>query len=162
MIWAAFTVLVLIAVYTDVRTNRIPNWISLALTGLFAVSAIFAVTVKGEPVQNLWPHLAIGAAVLAIGYCLYLYTNMGAGDAKLAAAISLWTGFYGLYIWNFMLAAMMMLVAIGLLILRRTLPAGITDKHPVFQKRGPVPLGFAIGPAAIAASPWFNHALFGF
>jgi prepilin peptidase CpaA len=162
MIWAAFTLLVLIAAVADARSYRIPNWISLALAGLFAVALVVAVAVNGQPIQSFWPHMLIGAAILGLGYALYLFTGMGAGDAKLAAAIGLWTGFSGLYMWTFTLAVAMAMLAIGLIVLRRALPAGVSQKTRVFQKGAPVPLGIALGLSAIAASPWFNRALFGF
>jgi len=162
MIWAAFTILVLIAAVADARSYRIPNWISLALAGLFGMALVVAVAVNGQPILDFWPHIAIGAAILVLGYALYQFTGMGAGDAKLAAAIGLWTGFYGLYMWTFTLAVAMALLAFGLIILRRALPAGVSLKTRVFQKGAPVPLGIALGLSAIAASPWFNKALFGF
>jgi prepilin peptidase CpaA len=162
MIWAAFTVLALVAAYADARSYRIPNWISLALAGLFVIAVLVAVAVNGQPILNFWPNILIGAAILGLGYALYLFTGMGAGDAKLAAAIGLWTGFYGLYMWTFMLAVAMAMLAFGLVVLRRALPAGISEKTRVFQKGAPVPLGVAIGVSAIAASPWFSKALFAF
>ncbi|HEV7692025.1 MAG TPA: prepilin peptidase [Hyphomonadaceae bacterium] len=162
MIWAAFTVLVLIAAVADARSYRIPNWISLALAGLFVIALTVAVAMNGQPIQDFWPHILTGAAILALGYALYQFTGMGAGDAKLAAAIGLWVGFDGLYMWTFTLAVAMAMLAFGLIVLRRALPAGISEKTRVFQKGAPVPLGVAIGLSAIAASPWFNRALFGF
>lgn len=162
MIWAAFTVLVLVAAVTDSRSYRIPNWISLALGALFVFAVTIAVAVNGQPIESFWPHLALGAIVFALGYALYLFTGMGAGDAKFATAIALWTGLYGAYMWTITLAVAMALLAFGLIVLRRALPAGVTEKARVFQKGAPVPLGIALGLSAIAASPWFNRALFGF
>jgi prepilin peptidase CpaA len=162
MIWATFTALTLIAAFTDARSYRIPNWISVALAGLFVIALVIAVAVNGHPIQDFWPNLLIGAAILALGYVLYLFTGMGAGDAKLAAAIGLWTGFYGLYMWTFTLAVAMATLALALVVLRRALPAGISQKTRVFQKGAPVPLGIAIGLSAIGASPWFSKALFAF
>jgi prepilin peptidase CpaA len=162
MIWAAFTILVLVAAFTDARSYRIPNWISVALTGLFVLALLIAVVVNGQPIQSFWPHILIGATLLGLGYALYLFTGMGAGDAKLAAAVGLWTGFHGLYMWTFMLAVAMAMLAFGLVVLRRALPAGFAQKTRVFQKGAPVPLGIALGLSALAASPWFNRALFPF
>jgi len=162
MIWAAFIILMLVATVADARSYRIPNWISLALAGLFVIAVVVAVAVNGQPIQSFWPHIVIGGAILALGYALYQFTGMGAGDAKLAAAIGLWTGFSGAYMWTTMLAVAMAMLAFGLIVLRRALPAGVSEKTRVFQKGAPVPLGVAIGLSAIAASPWFNRALFGF
>jgi prepilin peptidase CpaA len=161
MIWAAFTILLLAAVVTDARSYRIPNWISIAVAGLFAFAVLVAV-VKGAAVTSFWPNILIGVVILALGYGLYLFTGMGAGDAKFGAAIGLWTGFYGLYVWTFTLGLAMALLAIGLIVLRRVLPAGIAAKSEVFRKGAFVPLGIALSLSAIAASPWFTQTLFGF
>ena len=158
MIWAGFTVLLLVAVVSDARSYRIPNWISIALAALFVLAA----ALSGQEILSWWPHLAAAAAILIAGYLLYLFTGMGAGDAKLGAAITLWAGFGGLYMWSFTLAVAMAALAIGLIILRRTLPAGVAGKAKVFQKGAPVPLGVALGLSAIAASAWFNPALWAF
>jgi prepilin peptidase CpaA len=158
MIWAAFNILTLAAVIADARTYRIPNWISIALATLFAA----AVAASGEPVQSFWPHLALGLGVLALGYGLYALTGMGAGDAKLAAAIALWTGLPGLYMWTLMLGLAMGLLALALVVLRRALPAGAGERSRVFQKGAPVPLGIALGLSAIAASAWYDPALWSF
>lgn len=157
-IWAAFTILLLLAAISDARTYRIPNWISLALVALFIV----AVAISGQPIMSFWPHLAVGVGVFAVGYGLYALTGMGAGDAKLGAAAAMWAGFSGLYVWAFALAFAMSLLAFALILARRTLPAGETPRPKVLQKGAPVPLGVAIGLASIAASWQFDRALWAF
>jgi prepilin peptidase CpaA len=157
-IWAAFTLLFLVAVISDARTYRIPNWISLALVTLFVV----AVATSGQPVASFWPHLAVGVGVFAVGYGLYAMTGMGAGDAKLGAAAALWAGMSGIYPLAFALALAMLLLALILIVLRRVLPAGETPRPAVLRKGAPVPLGVAIGLAAIAASWQFDRSLWAF
>lgn len=157
VIWMAFTGLCLVAIVADARTYRIPNWISLALLALFIGAAV----ISGKP-ASYWPHLAAGAGVLAVGYALYLFTGMGAGDAKLGAAAALWAGASGLYGLTFMLALAMSLLAFALIVARRALPASATTRPRVFQKGAPVPLGVAIGLAAIAASFQFDPSLWAF
>jgi prepilin peptidase CpaA len=157
-IWAAFTVLFLLAAISDARTYRLPNWISLALVALFVVAA----AISGQPIASFWPHLAVGVTVLAVGYGLYALTGMGAGDAKLGAAAAMWAGFSGLYAWAFALALAMSLLALALIVARRALPAGETPRPKIFQKGAPVPLGVAISLAAIAASWQFDRVLWAF
>src|SRR5690242_3686043 len=70
VIWIAFAGLFLVAAITDGRTYRIPNWISLALTALFIV----AMVASGKPVIGYWPHAALAAGMLALGYGLYAFT----------------------------------------------------------------------------------------
>jgi prepilin peptidase CpaA len=154
MIWAAFVLLSLFAVIYDARAFRIPNWISIALLGLF----VAAVVLTGRP-DFYWPNLITGVVVLVAGYALYLFTGMGAGDAKLGAAVAMWAGVSGLYNLTFMLALAMSLLAITLIVCRRALPASLASKARIFQKGAPVPLGVAIGLAAIAASSGFDPAL---
>ena len=158
VIWAAFAVLLLVAVVADARTYRIPNWISIALLALF----VAAVAVSGKPPLGFWPHLAVAAGVLGAGYLLYLFTGMGAGDAKLAAAAGLWAGLSGLYLLTFALALAMSLLALSLVVARRVLPAGEAARPRVLQKGAPVPLGVAIGLATIAVSLRFDPALWVF
>jgi prepilin peptidase CpaA len=156
-IWAAFTILFLAGVVSDARSYRIPNWVSLALAGLF----LLAVALSGKPILSFWPHLAACAGVLAVSFVLYRFTGLGAGDAKLAAAAALWAGASGLYILTFTLALAMSLLAFTLVVVRRV-PAGAAPRPRVFEKGAPVPLGIAIGFAAIAASFRFDPSLWAF
>ena len=64
----------------DLRSRRIPNALPLALLGLFAV---YAAAGEAGPPGTIWGHLAIGAALLAAGFALYLSGRFGAGDGKL-------------------------------------------------------------------------------
>jgi prepilin peptidase CpaA len=160
VIWGAYAGLFLAAAVIDARSYRIPNWISLALVGLFVV----AVLASGKPILNFWPHLATGLAILAAGYLLYMLTGMGAGDAKLAAGGALWAGFTGLYTVTFTLAVSMAALAIMLVALRRLVPAvsGHEAGLRMLQRGAPVPLGIALAGAMILASWQFNPALWAF
>jgi prepilin peptidase CpaA len=152
-----FAALFLAAAVFDARSYRIPNWISVALVALFLVAALMS----GQPATSYWPHLALGAGILLVGYLLYLFTGMGAGDAKLAAAAALWAGLPGLYAWTFFLALSMAVLALGLVAARRIVVAtvGSEPKMRILQRGAPVPLGVAIAAAAILASGSFNPAL---
>jgi prepilin peptidase CpaA len=161
VIWGAFTCLLLAAAVIDARSYRIPNWIPLALAGLFGIAAV----ASGQPIVEFWPHLATGLAVLAVGYLLYMLTGMGAGDAKLAAAGALWAGVGGLYTLTFTLAVSMAALAITLVALRRLVPALSGGAEPgmrVLQRGAPVPLGIALAAALILASWQFEPALWTF
>jgi prepilin peptidase CpaA len=157
-IWVTFAILFLVAVVADARSYRIPNWVSIALVAVFLVAAV----ASGRPMISFWLHLAIGAGVLAVGFALYRFTGLGAGDAKLAAAAALWAGGSGLYPLTFALALAMSLLAVALVLARRVIPAGTAPRPKVFQKGAPVPLGIAIGLAAIWASFRFDPGLWTF
>ncbi|MBB5515940.1 prepilin peptidase CpaA [Rubricella aquisinus] len=75
------TLPLLYAAWSDLRFMRIPNEVSLALLGLFVVSAPFLV---GLPEMG-W-RLGIGAAVLITGFVLNALKLIGGGDVKLLSA----------------------------------------------------------------------------
>jgi prepilin peptidase CpaA len=76
-----------IGAVTDVRTRRIPNW--LTYTGV-------AMAVSAKVVLLGWSGLAdASAGVLVAGgiFCiLFLLDGMGGGDVKLMAAVGAWSG----------------------------------------------------------------------
>jgi len=160
LVWIGYSGLLLAAAGVDALSYRIPNWISIALAGLFVV----AVAVSGQPVVGYWPNLAVGVGMFGVGYLLFALTGMGAGDAKLAAAIGLWAGPVGLYSWVGALAVGMLLLAVALVAARRLTPAGIPQETlpRVLRRRAPVPLGIALAASGVIASFAFNPALWRF
>ncbi len=82
--------LVAIAAIEDLRRQKIPDPVVLAIT----VSCPLVATLGGNP-DIAW-HLACGASVLVVGLALAWVRLLGAGDAKLMAAVACWTGFGGL------------------------------------------------------------------
>ena len=101
---------------------------------------------------------------MAVGYLLYVFTGMGAGDAKLGAAAVLWAGVGGLYFWTFWIAVAMAVLALGLIALRRiaTAVAGGEPRQRILQRGAPAPLGIAIAAATILASWKFDPAIWAF
>ncbi len=83
-------ILVAIAAVEDLRRQRIPDPVVLAI----AVTSPLAVFL-GDDRDIAW-HLACGGAILVIGLALAWVGWLGAGDAKLMAAVACWTGFGGL------------------------------------------------------------------
>jgi prepilin peptidase CpaA len=78
-------VLMVAAAISDIRSYRIPNWVSAMIVVLFAVRTLI------DP-AGLVASLTVGAVVLAAGFVLFTTRLLGAGDAKLLAALSLWVG----------------------------------------------------------------------
>jgi len=76
----------------DLRERRIPNALSLILTGLFVpIAALEALTGADFMTAFGWP-LIIAAVVLVAGLTLFATGLMGGGDVKLLAAIALIAG----------------------------------------------------------------------
>jgi len=159
VVWFAFAGLLLTAAISDLKSYRIPNWVCVAIAATFAIAAPL-----GMPFDQIWPHIAVGASVFGVGYLLYAVTGMGAGDAKLGAAIGLWIGPAGLLTWLTHFALGMLALAIVLIGLRRAvaLVGGPEPSFRLLQRGAPVPLGVALSFSALLASPGFVSGLWAF
>jgi len=89
MTYLATGLLVALAVGAGVmafRTRRIPNWLTVG--GALAGLVLSGMAGDGALLRSFWG--MVGA--LAIGVTLYALKTLGAGDAKLLAAIGAWAG----------------------------------------------------------------------
>lgn len=78
-----------IAASSDLLTMKISNKLVLLLTaGFFIVAIAFNL-----PLQQLAMHVLCAFIVLAVAFGLFALGFIGGGDAKLAAATTLWLGF---------------------------------------------------------------------
>jgi prepilin peptidase CpaA len=77
LVWAAVS---------DVRDRRIPNKAVLGVLGLFVLWA------AANGGVGLASAVVAGAIAFAVGYGLYVFKVVGAGDAKLFAALALFAG----------------------------------------------------------------------
>jgi prepilin peptidase CpaA len=75
-------VLVILAAIWDVRTRRIPNWLTLAGVVLGVALNTFLFEING-----LWFSLKGLGLAFGVYFVLYLLHAMGAGDVKLMAAV---------------------------------------------------------------------------
>ena len=129
------------AVYTDVKEFKISNYAVLALIAAFLVMGPFALGFS----EFLWrlPHFVV---VLVIGFGLYALTNLGAGDAKIAAAMAPYvalqdvTAFF--MIWIFAMIGMLILVS------RRAVQVASADGMRAARKMK-VPFGIALAPTLV-------------
>ena len=78
-----------LAASSDLLTMRISNKLVLLLVAGFFVVAI-AINL---PLQQLAMHVLCAMAVLVVGFIFFAMRWIGGGDAKLAAATTLWLGF---------------------------------------------------------------------
>lgn len=111
-----FAVLAIYAAVSDLATMTIPNWVSIVLAAAFAPAAAAA----GLSIPEVGAHLASGALALTIGAALFYMGVFGGGDAKLIAAISIWTGFSGGAPFVMATAVCGGLLALTLIVLRRS------------------------------------------
>lgn len=152
----AFAGLLLFAAFSDIATMTIPNWVSLALAGLFVPAALLS----GMTLASLGVHLAFGAGVLLVCFFLFQANILGGGDAKLIAAIALWTGGGAFAPFAFGTAIAGGALALTIYMARKWLSP--SETRPAFLNRllapnGGVPYGVAImvgGFAAITALPF--------
>lgn len=83
----AVTVIAVIGAVTDLRSRRIPNWLTLSALPIGLIAS---------GVLGGWQGLFLGVTgmllALLIYFPLYLLRAMGAGDAKLMAAIAAFIG----------------------------------------------------------------------
>jgi len=142
----------------DIRHYIIPNLVSLALAGLFALTALAGAV-------DWWPHVGTAAAVLAGGVGLLYLGKIGGGDAKFLSAAALWAGPHGVLELLVNVALAGGVLALVLIALRRAVAAGWTGGGwgPVPRLLRPgeaVPYGVAIAAgAALEGLGPFNPAL---
>jgi len=144
--------LVLFAAFCDLRSMRIPNWISIALIILFFAGVPFGFC------ESLKAHLIVFAAASVILLGLFFARMAGGGDVKLVAALSLWVGPMGMIPFIlYMALAGGLLAGVALVIAKKDLIKGrefkTPDSWPARLGRGEqvVPYGVAIAAGFIAA-----------
>jgi prepilin peptidase CpaA len=79
--------LCLIAMYFDLRSREIPDWLPLALVALFGAR----VAALDNPLP-WWQHVLGGLFALILGLIVGYGDRFGGGDIKLFGAIGLWFG----------------------------------------------------------------------
>jgi prepilin peptidase CpaA len=84
-----FPLLMAYAASSDLLTMRISNYLVLGMVVAFAIVAMLS----GMPVDQFGLHFACAAVVLVGAFAFFSFGWIGGGDAKLAAATSLWLGF---------------------------------------------------------------------
>lgn len=148
-----YIALVCYGAWSDARTLRIPNWVSLALMMAFLPAAVIA----GIGLEAIAWHLGAGVLVLTIGIVLFALNIFGGGDAKLMAACALWVGWNDLLI--FVLAVLLVggVLSLMVVLLRKglgILPDGLVKSaEGLFTPNKAVPYGIAIALGAIIVLP---------
>lgn len=149
---ALFAGLLCYAACTDIASLTIPNWVSIALAGAFPVAAL----ASGMGMIDVGAHLLFGLGALVVGFLLFQANIIGGGDAKLIAAVCVWTGFSAyipFLLWTTVTGGLLALV---LVTARQLLPQ--TAAYPAFvshllQKQNGIPYGVAILGGGIMSIP---------
>ena len=150
---AALPILAIIAAVNDLKTMKIPNWISIGLVvGFFPAALVLELplTVVGVSAGMALAALFIGAGMFALNW-------IGGGDAKLLAAATLWMGLSGTL--HFLLYTGLAGGAFCMVLLtaRSRLPilaqAGPGWVMRLMQPKGDIPYGVAIAIGALLAYP---------
>ncbi len=130
-IWVPILVLgfVAIAVFTDLRSQRIPNWLTVSA---FAGALVFHLAVAG------WTGLASSFCGFATGFVtllvLFLIGGGGGGDVKLMGAVGAWIGAWPTLLVFVGSAVFVILIMIGMLIKRGAVANRSLIKPVVKQK----------------------------
>jgi prepilin peptidase CpaA len=153
----SFPALVILGAVRDLVSYRIPNWISLALIGGFAL-AVAAALAAGAAPGGLALNLAVGAGALVAGLVMFAAGWIGGGDAKLFAAAALWLGWPAAVPYLGVTCLAGGGLALLLLGLRSTFVRPLAAAGPAWFARlaepgESVPYGVAIAVGALAAFP---------
>jgi prepilin peptidase CpaA len=154
-----FPALMAFAAASDLITMTISNRVSIILIAGFLVLAL----ASGMAPLAIASHAGAAALVLVVSFGLFACGWIGGGDAKLAAATTLWLGFD--YLLNYLLYASLLGGALTLLLIQlRLVPlpgllAGQLWAQRLHRKDGAVPYGIALAAAALIVypeTPWMK------
>lgn len=150
---ATYIALVCYGAWSDARTLRIPNTVSLALLAAFVPMAVAA----GIGVEAIAWHLGVGVLMLAIGFALFAAGLFGGGDAKLLAAAALWVGWNQLPFFVFAVVLIGGVLSLLVVLLRKGLGLWpdwlVKSAEGLFVPNKAVPYGIAIAAGALITVP---------
>ena len=158
VVWLIFVAVGLLVAVVDATVYRNPN------IGLVALCVVFTIVAMLRGTETSWlDHLGAGALCLSAGIVLFALGHVGAGDAKLFAALSLWSGFKALVPLFFCVSLAGLAQLVIILGLRRLVPAVQRSVPPlqaaslprILVKREGIPFGVGIVCGALIAAQWF-------
>jgi prepilin peptidase CpaA len=153
LVLVALPLLLAVAAGWDLASFTIPNFLSLALLGAFALFALAA----GLSLPVIGWHLLAGFAGLFIGFALFAPGWIGGGDAKLFAAVCLWLGFHDLAPYALLASVFGGALTLGLILLRQwPLPDALARQGWIVKlhdARSGIPYGVALAAGAFALLP---------
>lgn len=148
-----FPALMAFAASSDLLTMKIPNRVAIALVAGYL---LFAFSVHA-PLQTIALHLACGALVLAITFAMFCFGWVGGGDAKLAAATSVWFGWSLVLEYGLVASVAGGLLTLGILLARQwPLPPLLLGQPWIARlhdARTGIPYGIALAFAGLVIYP---------
>lgn len=154
-----FPAIMAFAASSDLLTMTISNRVSLILMGGF----FGLVLVSGMSGGDILSHVGAAAIVLVVSFGFFMRGWIGGGDAKLAAATTLWLGFD--YLMPYLVYASLFGGALTLVLIQfRMMPlpdllAGREWAERLHRTDGGVPYGIALAAAALVVypdTPWMK------
>lgn len=148
-----FPALMAFAASSDLFTMTISNKVSLGLVGCFLILALAI----GMSPLDMGMHAAAALTVLVVAFAFFTQGWIGGGDAKLAAATSLWFGFDQLL--TYLVDAALLGGVLTLLMINfRLMPLPVALQRwawiaRLHHKDEGVPYGIALAAAALFVYP---------
>ena len=148
-----FPALMAFAASSDLLTMTISNKVSIALTAGFLGFALLL----QMPLETIALHFACGALVLIITFSMFCFGWVGGGDAKLAAATSVWVGWSLVLEYGLIASVAGGLLTLGILLARQwPLPPNLM-RHKWIDRlhdaRTGIPYGIALAFAGLLIYP---------
>ena len=141
---AIWTITLITAAISDLRSFRIPNYLPAILILLFGIVCIMT-GFSGASIDNALHFLA----ALLVGMVLFSRSWIGGGDAKLYAAAALWFNWTGAVALIFTTTIAGAALAIAFVASRML---GLRKNVPKEDRR--IPYGVAIAAGAILTAAW--------
>ena len=153
LLLAALPATLVAAAGWDLASFTIPNFLTLAVTAIFA---IFALSL-GFSAGMVGLHVMAGLIALCVGFTLFAVGYIGGGDAKLYAGVALWLGPHDLLIYTLIATILGGFLTLMLLSLRQMpLPAGLARQGWILKlhdRSSGIPYGVALAAAVFVILP---------
>ncbi len=147
MIPLAMAAVLVVAMLLEIRTGRIPNWVTLLPFALFAV-LLFAVPDRGP----LYAQIGLAAGVFVFGIIMFAIGGSGAGAVKLMTGTALFVPLSKAGYAAIVFLLVFFVSSFVFVQLRKLL--GSEDSSWHLMANAVLPLSFSIGMAGLAGMFW--------